>query len=232
MLRIRRRVLTAVCALVATILAAPAVAVAGNNQNPRAVDPQTHKARYQTLSAEWWQWVFSTAINAGPFDAGRVRCAVNQPESSVLFLAGGVNSSGTVDRTCTDPVGQTTQIFFPVINTECSNQEGPPFYGGTPGKRKECVNDPLFNPAGLSATVDGQPFPVSEARFNIVSNDFSFTCDPNNPGIPGCVSGQSTSRGTWLLIEPLQKGSHTFKFAGSYPNVPFSLSVTYRLTVR
>jgi len=35
----------------------------------------------------------------------------------------------------------------------------------------------------------------------------------------------------WLLLEPLPIGEHTIRFAGSYPNAGFSLSVTYRLTV-
>jgi hypothetical protein len=233
MLQIRRLVLAVVSAMLATVLAAPAVAAAGNHQNPRAVNPIAHRARYQTLAAEWWQWAFSTrSETGGPFDAGPVHCAVNQPRSNVLFLAAPFNTSGTVDRTCTDPVGRATQLFFPVINTECSNLEDPPFFGATPKERRHCVNQDLFNPANLSATVDGQSFPVSKAKFNIVSKDFAFTAVPGNPvGFTG--SGQSTTRGVWLLLKPLQKGNHTIKFTGSYPDplLNFSVSVTYRLTV-
>jgi hypothetical protein len=233
MRQIRQLVLVVVCAMMATMLAPPVVAAANNDQNPRVVDPQSHKALYETLAAEWWQWVFSTPNEpGGPFDAGRVDCAVNQPHSNVLFLAGPFNQSGTVDRTCTDPVDQPTQIFLPVINTECSDREDPPFYGATAKERRTCVNDAIFNPANLNAKVDGQLFPVSQAKFNIVSKDFAFTSVNGNPGIAFIGSGHSTTRGVWLLLEPLERGKHTIDFTGSYPALGFSLMVTYRLTAK
>jgi hypothetical protein len=232
MLQIRRLVLALVAAMLVTILATPAVATAGRHRDPRAVDPKTHQARYQTLAAEWWQWALSTpAETGGPFDAGRVSCAVNQPRRNVLFLAAPFNVSGSVVRTCTDPVGRGTRIFFPVINTECSNVEDPPFYGATAKDRRACVKNDIFDPANLRVTVDGHSFPVSKAKFDIVSRDFAFTAVPGNPvGLTG--SGQSTTRGVWLLLQPLQKGEHTIEFTGSYPALDFSVSVTYHLTVR
>src|SRR3954453_11147917 len=231
MLQRQRLVVAVLAAMLATVVATPAIAVAGTDQGPRAVDPIAQQARYQTLSAEWWQWAFSTPVEAGgPFDAGPVRCAVNQPGSDVLFLAAPFNASGTVDRSCTDPVRRGTRIFFPVINTECSNVEPDPFFGATAKKRRDCVNMDRFDAAGLSASVDGHSFPVSEAKFDIVSNDFAFTAVPGNP-VGLSESGQSTTRGVWLLLEPLQKGRHTIRFTGSYPVLNFSVSVTYRLTV-
>jgi len=233
MLQLQRLILAVLSALLATVVATPAIATAGTVQDPQAVDPTAQQTRYQTLAGEWWQWASSTPVKAGgPFDAGPVRCAVNQPRSDVLFLAAPFNTSGTVDRTCTDPVSRSTQIFFPVINTECSNVEPDPFFGATAKKRRDCVNKALFDPADLSATVDGHSFPVSEAKFNIVSNDFAFTAEPGNP-VGLTESGQSTTRGVWLLLEPLQKGRHTIQFTGSYPDpaLSFSVSVTYRLTV-
>src|SRR3954469_25628147 len=231
MLQRQRLVLAVLAAMLATVLATPALAAAGTDQGPRAVDPIAQQARYQTLTAEWWQWALSTPVETGgPFDAGPVRCAVNQSRSDVLFLAAPFNASGTVERTCTDPVRRATQIFFPVINTECSNVEPDPFFGATAKKRRDCVNKGRFDPADLSATVDGHSIPVSEAKFDSVSNDFAFTAVPGNPA--GLTeSGQSTTRGVWLLLEPLQKGRHMIRFTGSYPVLNFSVSVTYRLTV-
>jgi hypothetical protein len=232
MLQMKRLVLMGLAAMLATVMATPALAAAGTDQGPRAVDPIAQQARYQTLAAEWWQWALSTPVETGgPFDAGPVRCAVNQPRSDVLFLAAPFNTSGTVDRTCTDPVGRATQIFFPVINTECSNVEPHPFFGATAKTRTDCVNKDRFDPADLSVTVDGQSLPVSEAKFDIVSNDFAFTAVSGNPvGLTG--SGQSTTRGVWLLLEPLGKGQHTIHFTGSYPDLNFSVSVTYRFTAK
>lgn len=231
MLQLQRLVLAVLSAMLAMVVATPALAAAGTDQGPRAVDPIAQQARYQTLAAEWWQWAFSTpAETGGPFDAGAVRCAVNQPRSDVLFLAAPFNTSGTVDRSCTDPVRRDTQIFLPVINTECSNVEPDPFFGATAKKRRECVNMDRFDAADLSARVDGHSLPVSEAKFDITSNDFAFSAVPGNP-VGVIESGQSTTRGVWLLLEPLQKGRHTIQFTGSYPVLAFSVSVTYRLTV-
>ena len=72
---------------------------------------------------------------------------------------------------------------------------------------------------------------MSQAKFSIVSRDFRFTSVSGNPAIGTAVSGHSTSRGGWLLLEPLPIGEHTIRFAGSYPNAGFSLSVTDCLTV-
>ena len=93
------------------------------------------------------------------------------------------------------------------------------------------MQNQVFDAKGLSASVDRQPIPVSQARFSIVSRDFRFTSVSGNPAIGTAVSGNSTSRGVWLLLEPLPIGEHTIRFAGSYPNAGFSLSVTYCLTV-
>ena len=232
MLHLRRLLVAVIAAVLVTVLATPGIAAASSHKDPRAVDPRAQQARYQTLAAEWWQWALSTrAETGGPFDSGGIRCAVNQPRRNVLFLAAPFNVSGSVVRTCTDPVGRGTRIFFPVINTECSNVENPPFFGATAEDRSDCVKQDIFDPANLRVTVDGHPFPVSEGKFDIVSKDFAFTAVPGNPvGLTG--SGRSTTRGVWLLLKPLQKGDHTINFTGSYPALDFSVSVTYHLTVR
>jgi hypothetical protein len=109
-------------------------------------------------------------------------------------------------------------------------REDEPFRGETPGQRRVCVQNRLFDAKGLSASVDRQPVPVSQAKFSIVSRDFRFTSVSGNPAIGKAVSGNSTSHGVWLLLEPLPIGEHTIRFAGSYPNAGFSLSVTDCLT--
>jgi len=219
--------------MVAIAVSTPALAAAGTKKDPRLVDPLAHQARYQTLAAEWWQWALSTpGGTGGPFGSGPVDCVVNQPHKHVLFLAAPFNTSGIVHRTCTDAVRPSTRIFFPVINTECSNVEPEPFYGATARDRRKCVNNDVFDPAHLTASVDGRSLPVSEAKFDLVSRDFAFTAVPGNPaGLSG--TGRSTTRGVWVLLKPLHKGHHTIKFAGSYPDpaLNFSVSVTYDLEV-
>lgn len=232
MSQVRRSALALLAVVLAMVVTASTAGAHGVGHSPKAVDPLAHQGRYQALAAEWWQWALSTPVETGgPFDAGTVRCRVNQPRRDVLFLAAPFNTSGSVDRTCTDSVGRGTRIFFPIINTECSNVEDPPFFGATAGARRHCVHQDVFDAAGLVATVDGHAMPVSRARFDVVSKDFRFTTVPGNPvGLTG--PGGSTTRGVWLLLKPLTKGTHTISFAGSYPALDFSVAVTYRLTVR
>ena len=230
-----RRIIALLLALVCAVASAVVTvspSAAANNRGPGFVDPRTNVTLYRSLSAHWWQWAFSTAdAPGGPFRDGRVDCSVNQPLHHVLFLAAPFNVTGTADRTCTRTVDRGTLIFVPVINTECSNREKRPFFGATPGQRRVCVKDDLFNPAGLRASVDRQSFPVTQARFSILSRDFPFRSVAGNPAIGTAVPGHSTSRGVWLLLEPLRIGKHTITFAGSYPNADFAISVTYHLTV-
>src|SRR3954453_4377638 len=92
MLQVPRLVLAVLAAMlapvVATGVAGPALAAAGTDQGPRAVDPIAQQARYQTLSAEWWQWAFSTPVEAGgPFDAGPVRLC-GQPAGQRRLVPG------------------------------------------------------------------------------------------------------------------------------------------------
>src|SRR3954453_24256520 len=88
MLQRQRLVVAVLAAMLATVVATPAIAVAGTDQGPRAVDPVAQQARYQTLTAEWWQWAFSTPVEAGgPFDAGPVRLC-GQPAGQRRLVPG------------------------------------------------------------------------------------------------------------------------------------------------
>lgn len=225
-----------IATLAALLLAQPAVAAtAFENREPGAVDPQ-NSARYQELAVEWWKWVFGTAQTpGGPFDAGPIHCAQGQRTPGVLFLAAPFNVSSPVTRICTDPVAPGTQIFFPVINTECSDQEPSPFFGATAADRLECVTNDRFNPSNLRARVDWTSFPVSESKYEIYSPDFAFTSVVDSPAGLGSVTGNSTTRGVWLLLKPLSKGLHRITFGGSYLDGPygeFTIAATYYLYVR
>src|SRR5664279_919013 len=209
---------------------------AAGNRGPGFVDPRTNVTLYRSLSAHWRQMGVQHArhpgwsLREGPSRLhGQPR---GQPTAAPRpFLAGPFALTGTVHRTCTRTVERGTRIFLPVINTECSDREDRPFFGATPGQRRACAQNSLFDARGLSASVDRQPIPVSQAKFSIVSRDSRFTSVSGNPAIGRAVPGHSTSRGVWLLLEALPIGEHTIRFAGSYPNADFSLSVTYCLTV-
>jgi hypothetical protein len=118
----------------------------------------------------------------------------------------------------------------PVINTECSDLESGIFFGETPAKRKECVNNSVFNPSRLRLQIDKSNVVVKETRFGVVSNDFRFTAVAGSPtGVVGV--GLSTSRGVWVLLEPLCAGTHTIAFSGSYRNADFHEEALYMVNV-
>jgi hypothetical protein len=83
----------------------------GGNPNPGVIPPNK---RYQDLSAEWWQWVFSIPTDRNPLivtDGTEMACGASQ-SGSVVFLAGTLG--GTATRTCTVPTG--TSLFVPLFN--------------------------------------------------------------------------------------------------------------------
>jgi hypothetical protein len=65
----------------------------------------------------------------------------------------------------------------------------------------------VTNVSRVGGTTDRPLAIVGASPFNVVSKDFAFTAVPGNRvGFTG--SGQSTTRGVWLLLKPLQKGNH------------------------
>jgi hypothetical protein len=228
-----RRALLAILAVILASGLVAAPAAASPPDRSRAVDPIANEARYEQLATDWWLWVLGTTTDdGGPFDAGAVQCAVNQPDPDVLFLAAPFNISSTVERVCTDPLAVGTQIFFPVITVECSDQEDAPFFGASADDRRQCVEDKLFNPSKLRVKVDGRSLAVSGRKYEFVPPDFSFDSVEGNPTGLQETSGNSTARGNWVLLEPLSSGFHRIEFTGRYQKVDFSISVTYDLYVQ
>lgn len=239
--RWNRRVTVVLVAVITVVLVGASPASAGGG-GPRSVyvDPIANSALYERLAARWWQWAIGTPVTPrGPFSDTKqpIDCGLNQPSRDVLFLAAPFNSSGSVSRTCRAPIPRTTRVFLPVINVECSNLEsGTDWYGETPEARLACVRKDIFAFDDLRATVDGRPLPVSDGRFTILTDDFAIHAVEGNPaGVPAPGDGWSTSRGVWVLLNPLSPGRHQITFGGSFPDYPpppgFSVSANYTLTV-
>jgi hypothetical protein len=233
---LRRAAVALACAVVTGALWAPSASAAPSG-GVDIVDPATHVTLYETLSAQWWQWAFSTPNTAGgPFDnvdgsTAVVSCTENQPRSDVLFLAAPFTVSGSADRRCAGTIAENTRILVPIINTECSDVELDPFLGLTPEQRRSCVEKPLFDPSRLKLKVDKTNVVVKESRYGVISDDFAFTAVSGSPtGVP-VGPGLSTSRGVWVLLEPLCAGTHTIASGGSYRNADFHESAEYTITV-
>lgn len=199
--------------------------------NPPTIPAQAkaYGMTYSEWSARWWQWALSLPADQNPFFDIEGSCAngANGQLGPVWFLTGVISESGTAVRDCTVPAGKA--LFFPVINTECSTIEAPPFYGTNEAELRECAT--AFDFADVYARVDGANVRRLE-RLLVTSPLFNFTLPENNVlGLPA-GSGQSVSNGYFVMLPPLPVGEHEVCFGGSYPDFGgFALNICYNLTV-
>lgn len=183
--------------------------------------------RYRTLAAKWWAWAIDEEL-APIIETGSVDCAAGQ-QGKTWFLAGSFFDIGPVVRECSIPAG--TKLFFPVVNAFAAAPPGQtactPVPEPTPRQKQEHLEcaasliDP-FDPADLTATVDGEAVPLVRAASAL----FPFHLDdPNIFGVPAGTYLE-TADGYWVLLDPLPPGEHTIRFAAD----PV-LDVTYEITV-
>ncbi len=233
----------------AALMASPAIAQTGNNLVvPPAADP------YSDLSAFWWEWVLSIPAN---FDKRHSSPAVNPEDfnplfapddphgkttgncelgqhGDVWFLAASNNPPTGGTRSCTLPAGR--EIFFPVVNAECSTAEK---NGTTFAKLSTCAKGLMDAVTVLEATIDRMPI-TNLPTFRFQSPLFMFVAPTDNPlnaldGFPQppIPSGPSlsVSDGFWLLFKPLAVGHHVITYHAKAPSLSFELSGTINLKV-
>ena len=219
--------------IVVTAAMTPALAQRdGENNDHKRVKvfpPQSHPygKSYGQWSAEWWKWALSLPVDQNPFyDVSGCQNGANGQSGPVWFLTGVIAESGVAVRDCTVPGGKA--LFFPVINTECSTLEPPPFHGNNEAELRACAAN--FNVVNLAAEVDGVAVKNLD-DYRVFSPLFTFTVPDNNPlGVPA-GTGQAVGNGFYLMLAPLSPGHHTIHFGGTYPDFNFTLSITYHLTV-
>lgn len=134
--------------------------IEANTGNPGVLPLETKVfgKSYGEWSAGWWKWLVSMPVDKHPlFETAD--CDRNQ-EGKVWFLGGTFTSvspspgvvAGKTDRRCTVLVGKA--LFFPLINTECSEAEG---HGTTEVELRACargfINHVILE--DLSARIDG-----------------------------------------------------------------------------
>jgi hypothetical protein len=214
-----------ICLLVAVaVLAlAPTVSFAANSGPVLPPSSRPFGKTYSEWSVLWWQWFLPLTIEQ--FNA----CTIGQGPSNVKFLYGGtVNGSPLVCPLETIPPG--TFLFFPVGNVECSNLEGPQFFGATPAERDNCAFNYFTHLAAGTVTLDGKSLPY----YPIKSPDFAFTVGSGNDNVFGinCQSesctGQSTGYGYYVMLAPLPPGTHTIQIKAS----DYGVDTTWTLTVQ
>jgi len=192
---------------------------------------EPYNKTYGEWNQKWWEWAQIEPIESNPIhDPTGEKCAVNQVDPNVWFLAG--TTGGRVERDCTIPSSKA--IFFPLLNTECSTAEDPSLT--TEEALRDCArnNAPDKARVVLKASVDGQEIPDLE-KYWTESSLYNYTLTEGN--IWGVAAGptQEVAAGYYLMLRPLPPGTHVVQFSGANIDLAgtqtFATEVIYNLTV-
>jgi hypothetical protein len=198
----------------------------GGNSNPGILPPNAHfrGLTYGEWGARWWQAAFAVPIVNGDhplFSGGSFG-----GEDGVVFLSAVVGSPATVEVTI--PSG--TALFLPVVNTECSVIEPPPFHGDDEDSLRDCANGFIDNSGNLSATVDSRMVRNLNA-YRVESPLFEFgPLPPDNIfGAPAGATSEAVDAGVYLLLSPLSVGIHRIEVHATLGSSP--IDTTFVVTV-
>lgn len=203
----------------------------GGNKNPRVIPPH---AKFRGLSygewgARWWSNAFSIPVVGGSHPV--ISGGTFDGDKGVLFLAG-IGGGATFDITI--PAG--TPLFFPVVNAECSVLEPDPFHGDDEASLRACANGHIDNTSGLFVVIDGVPV-NNLGDYRVESPLFEFTLPADNLfaffglDAPAGTTSLSVDAGVYVLLAPLNVGTHTVHFGGTFDLLGFSIDTTFNITV-
>jgi hypothetical protein len=216
--RLCARITICLLIAVAVLTLAPTVSFAAVLP-PNPPNPPYGKT-YAEWSVLWWQWFLALT-------RAQVRaCTIGQSDNNVSFLFAGPSK-------CSGTITSTTSLFFPVANVECSNLEAPPFFGATLADRDGCAFNFFTQLSTGTVTLDGESLLNLLPNYPTKSPDFTFVVgNANNVFGIKCNSssctGQSTGYGYYLMLAPLQSGTHTIHIKAS----DYGVDTIWTLTVQ
>jgi hypothetical protein len=187
-----------------------------------------HLKPYSDWSALWWQWALETPASVNPvLDQTGANCAANQRVPGVFFLAGSF-TSGTVQRTCSVPVGSA--LLVPILSATYLAQQTDPPEQRTEAFVRSQVTCVAESPS-LLLSVDGVALanPTSYLEFSRI---FSVNLPADNVfGAPPQLLSPAADEGYYGFVEPLSPGQHTVHIASS-SGCGITEDVTYTLNVQ
>jgi hypothetical protein len=207
----------------------------GRDKKPAIIPPdEKYKGlTYEDLEAMWWQAAFATPVVDGVHPLISGGAFGGHKQHGVLFLAG-VFGSATLELTVTDG----TALFFPLINTECSEFEPPPFHGDDEKSLRKQANHLIDNTSGIFAEIDGKPV-RKIGTYRVQSDLFKWGPLPadnilafSGLDAPKGTTSHSVDAGYYLLLAPLSLGEHVIHFGGTFGgDLSGSIDTTYIITV-
>jgi len=176
----------------------------------------------------WWQWLLSISRDRNPaLDRTGKNFNVNQLDPNVLFLAGVLAGSGSVERTIMMNKGKA--ILFPIINFITSYAEEPSL------KSEEellfYAKSNIDDIAKKEASINGINFRNIET-YRVQSKVFTLIFPEDNVyGLePGSTIGASD--GYWIFLKPLRTGKYDICTIGSCLSGRITINVTLHLEVK
>lgn len=193
---------------------------------------------FKEWSAEWWQFVLSIPTTVNPLaDQSGQDCMVGQ-HGPVWFLVGTFGQPTAV-RICSIPAGKA--LFFPIVNsvnldTRNACGQGPePLLVRDLRAASAAFADGATN---LAVDIDGERIKQLQHRFRVRSAVFELTVPADNLFNPFCPNGlpartyfPAVDDGFYVMLKPLEVGTHTLHLHGEVPSQGFSVDVTYYLNI-
>ena len=172
-------------------------------------------------SAEWWKWLFSFPVGAGPAtDTNGELGNLGNVGGPVFF----VNASGGDPLTLSADVPEGQYLLFPVLSVFVYLSEA-----GNDEAAARALAESLFsNFTNLHVTIDGVPV-ANPYLYDESSPVFDVIIPPDGIDVAGTYS--SLSRGYWLMLAPLSRGQHTLSFGGTIDGLDLTFDTNAAINV-
>jgi hypothetical protein len=170
-------------------------------------------------SVLWWQWAGSFDHEDSPVaDLNGEKCSARQA-GEVWFLAGTYGTKRTI-RTCTVPAGK--YLFFPLINYIVMPRRA---------NLSSCA-EVRRDAAAITNHVSALVLDINGKRFEALElyRQASDQCfDLGAKSKPPQRIFPSAANGYYVMLRPLERGTHVINFGGALPSMLQAVTYTIRV---
>ncbi len=177
---------------------------------------------WEQWAIKWWKWIFSIPeVNSPLVDLTGEKCSINQ-SGPIWFLAG--TPGGSAERSCSIPADKA--VMFPIINVECNSVKD----SNEEGELIRCVKSDVDTIRFFDATIDGMLIHRLQ-QYRVRTPVFSVELPAEN--ILGVIAGdiRVISDGYYLLLKPMESGTHLIQFGGSCLVGAVHVGATWHITI-
>lgn len=161
-------------------------------------DADAYGVTQSDWSARHWQWTLGIPIATNPGqDVTGARCGDGQVPP-VFFVPRNFPP-------CQVPVGWS--ILVPLVGSECSTVEAPPYHGQTPDELRACAEQDVNRYVNIVVRIDGELVPDIE-DYRVASQPVMLPLPEHN--VLGAPAGEATvvGDGYQVILAPLSPGQH------------------------